>query len=241
MKLSSFFKIFYAYQFLFDLVFIYAVDKLFFLQRGLDLSHIAILLSIWAGTSLLLEVPTGIVADRWNRKYMLVLAGLLYACAYIIWIFSYSFWGFALGFFFRSLASNFKSGTLQAYVHDFLSAHNQQELFEKIWGRGRAFTLAGIAVAWTVGGFLSEYSYLWVLITSSVLGLIVATVALLFPEVKRYSSAEHESVFAFLGTSLKYAFRHPSILQACLFTAIVSSSYGVIDEYWGVFQLAWNL
>ena len=235
MRLSSFLQLFYLYQFLHDFILIYAVDKLFFAQNGLNITNISVLLSIWAVTSLVLEVPTGVLADRWNRKYMLILGGLFYAICYSIWLANPTFIGFLIGFIFRSLASTFSSGTLQAYIYDFLFEHKKQNLFERVWGKGRAFNLAGLSLGWVFGGIVSEHSYWWVLALSSVAGILSSSIVLFFPNTKNHIAIEESSPFAFLGKSLRYAFTHPALINAFLFTAIVNSSYQVLDEYWSTY------
>lgn len=234
MRFRTFVNTFYLYQFLHDFILIYAVDKLFFVQSGISLTQIATLLSIWAITSFLLEIPTGILADKWNRKTMLILGGIFYAICYIIWLVYPTFEGFLLGFAFRSLASTFSSGTLQAYTYDFLSVKGKQNLFEKIWGRGRALNLAGLSLGWVFGGMVSEYSYWWVLVLSASAGITTSIIAMFFPSIRKQADLNEPNPLAFIRQALSYAFTHRIILNAFLFAAVVQSSYGVIDEYWPI-------
>lgn len=234
MKFRTFLNVFYLYQFLHDFILIYAVDKLFFVQSGVSIAQVATLLSIWAATSCLLEIPTGILADKWNRRTMLILGGLFYAVCYSIWLLHPTFEGFLIGFIFRSLASTFSSGTLQAYTYDFLTVAKKQSLFEKIWGRGRALNLAGLALGWVFGGIVSEYSYWWVLVLSISAGIATSGLALLLPSIAKQAPLNELNPLKFVKQALSYSFTHRVILNAFLFTAIVRSSYGVIDEYWPI-------
>ncbi|HUW22275.1 MAG TPA: hypothetical protein VMW41_06455 [Candidatus Bathyarchaeia archaeon] len=76
MRLTTFTRLFYIYQFFFDLIFIYTVEKLFMLRRGLNLSQIGVLLFLWSIMTIILEVPSGAIADRWSRRKMLILSGI---------------------------------------------------------------------------------------------------------------------------------------------------------------------
>ncbi|MBI3336357.1 MFS transporter [Candidatus Peregrinibacteria bacterium] len=234
MHLPTFLKVFYTYQFLHDFILIYAVDKLFFVQNGISLTQVATLLSIWAAASFLLEIPTGVLADKWNRRSMLILGSLFYAVCYSIWLLYPTFEWFLIGFIFRSLASTFSSGTLQAYTYDFLTIHKRQDLFEQIWGRGRAFNLAGLALGWVFGGIVSEYSYWWVLVLSAGAGVATTIAAFFFPNIQKQVPLNEPNPFHFLREGLAYAFTHRVILNVFLYTAIVRSSYAVIDEYWPI-------
>jgi len=224
-------RLLFTFHFFGDLVFIYAVDKLFLLSRNISIQEIAVLVSIWSGLTILLEVPTGALADRWSRKYSLVLSGLFYSLCFVIWIFSHSFWLFALGFLFRTLGGTLESGTSQAYTFDFLKKHRKEDEFEKIWGRCIAFRVLGTAVAVALGGYLSEISYTLVLVFSALSPLVVVFVAFLLPEVKSTDRKLTRSYFSYFRGGLKQAFSNKTILKILLYSGIVMATLGLLEEY----------
>jgi len=190
MSLATFTRLFYIFQFFFDLIFIYAVEKLFMINRGLNLSQIGVLLFLWSAMTLVLEVPSGAIADKWSRRKMLILSGLSFSLCYIIWVFSHSFWMFLFGFLLRTIGGTFASGTLQAYVYDFLKQARTESRFEEIWGRGNALRTLGIGMAVGLGGFLSEVSYELTVTLSALSVLTVSVIAFIWPEVKASESTE---------------------------------------------------
>ena len=97
-------KTFYAYKFMSECLPVYAFYALFFLDRGIELSQIPLLIALWSGFAIVFEVPTGILVDRLNRKTLLVIGALLKGGCFIIWYFSHSFWLFAFGFMVWALA-----------------------------------------------------------------------------------------------------------------------------------------
>lgn len=231
MKLPVFVKLFYVYQFFFDFIFLYAVEKLFLLDRGLNLSQIGILLFLWSVMSLMLEMPTGILADHWSRRKMLILSGVFFSVCYILFLFSHSFYVFLLGFFFRTLGSTFASGTLPAYVYDFLKIHQQERNFEKIWGRGNALRTIGIGSAVAFGGFLSEISYTVPVIMSAVSILSLSVLAYLWPEIKPITITGEENYWQLLREAVSTVKRNPSLLQIVLYSTIVLSVFANLEEY----------
>lgn len=231
MKPSVFIRLFYIFQFFFDLIFIYAVEKLFFLSRGINLSQIGLLLFLWSAMTLLFEVPTGIIADHWSRRKMLILAGIFFSICYGIWIFSNSFYLFLIGFMFRTLGGTFASGTLQAYVYDYLKLNNKENDFEKIWGRGNALRTLGIGAAVAFGGFFSEISYVFALATSSLSVLTVSVVAFLWPEIPIITHTEEEGYWHFLKNSLKTVSSNTNLLRIVIFSATVFSIFSGLEEY----------
>lgn len=231
MKPSTFIRLYCLHQFFFDLIFIYAVEKLFFLSRGIDLTQIGILLFLWSAMSLLFEVPTGVLADHWSRRKMLILSGLFYSVCYVIWIFSNSFGLFLFGFMFRTLGSTFASGTLQAYLFDFLKIHNKTDDFERILGRGNALRTLGIGTAVAFGGFMSEISYNIPLIASAISILTISAIAIVWPEIKPSTPTGEESYWHFLKNSVNTVRRSKLLLRIVLYSAIVLAVFANLEEY----------
>jgi len=231
MSMKTFTRLFCAFQFFRDFILVYAVDKLFFLERGLELRQIAILLVLWSALAIVLEIPSGALADRWSRKNMLVLSGVFDSLGFATWLFSSSFWLFLLGFIFLTVGGTFTSGTLQAYVYDFLKLNEKEGEFEKIWGRGFALRLIGIAVAMSLGGILSTRSYELVLVFSALSPMVVSVVALLLPQVKPITSIKERGYFTLLKGGVRRAFSNPALLRVFLYSGIVLAAFGVLEEY----------
>jgi len=66
--------LFIAFRVLFNARFYYPVLSVLFVDYGLSLEQYAILNVAWAAAIVLLEVPSGAMADQWGRKRMVVLA-----------------------------------------------------------------------------------------------------------------------------------------------------------------------
>lgn len=230
-KPTTFIRLFYVFQFFFDFIFIYAVEKLFMLNRGLNLSQIGILLFLWSVMSLLFEVPTGVLADHWSRRKMLILSGVFFSICYATWAFSSSFWLFLLGFLFRTLGATFASGTLQAYVYDFLKINHKEEEFERVWGRGNALRTLGIGTAVLCGGFFSEVSYMFTSLASSVSILSISVIALLWPEIPSITSTKEEGYWDFLKSSVKTVRDNSYLLRIVIFSGITLSIFASLEEF----------
>lgn len=95
----------YAAKFLRNFVFWYAVEKLFMTNIGFGSESIALMVALYSAMSILMEVPSGILADRWSRKGVLVLASLSLALSSLIGGLSYDvpiylvsavLWGFLM-------------------------------------------------------------------------------------------------------------------------------------------------
>jgi MFS family permease len=70
-------RLFIAFRIFFNSRFYYPVFTILFLDFGLSLEQFAVLNAFWAATIVLLEVPSGALADVIGRKNLLVVAGSL--------------------------------------------------------------------------------------------------------------------------------------------------------------------
>jgi len=170
---------------------------------------------------------------------MLALSGIFSLLCFVSWFFSSSFWLFLLGFFFLTVCSAFVSGTLQAYVYDFLKLNGQEEEFEKIWGRGSALKYIGLATAVSLGGFLSTYSYELVVGLSAISPVAVIGVALLLPRIEPVSSTKEKNYRQLIRLGIGRTFTHPVILRTFFYSAFVSIVPGVLEEYDQVLLSSW--
>ncbi len=92
---------------------------LFLSQHGMSLWQIGLLESIFHGTSLLSEVPSGVLADRFSYKSNLYLSRLMsiLSCLLMLWGNGH-FWIYALGMMVNAWAYNFDSGTSSAMLFE---------------------------------------------------------------------------------------------------------------------------
>jgi len=67
---------FIAFRVFFNSRFYYPVFTILFLDFGLTLSHFALLNAIWAAAIVILEVPSGALADTLGRRKLLIFAGV---------------------------------------------------------------------------------------------------------------------------------------------------------------------
>ena len=70
-------RLFIAFRVFFNARFYYPVFTILFLDFGLTLEQFALLNAAWAASIVLLEVPSGAVADTFGRRNLLVVTGVL--------------------------------------------------------------------------------------------------------------------------------------------------------------------
>jgi MFS family permease len=229
---KKFLSIYYLYRFFKDFAFIYAVYVILFKLRGLSVFDISILLAMWSGFVVILEVPTGALADKWNRKYMLSLGMLSKAIGFGVWFFANNFLLFALGFLFWGIGSTFCSGTQEALLFDSLKKFRKEKEYAKATGSANFYSKIAIGISVFIGGFLASYSLNLVIILSSLFMLIGIIPTLFLNEVKfRKTSTEEVKYFRLIKNAFKDSLKNKLILRLILYSFIVFAVIGTLDEY----------
>ena len=111
---------------------------------GLGPAEISALFVIWSVSSVIVEVPTGVLADRVSRRKLLVAGPLITASGFALWTVAPSFVAFAAGFVLWALGGALRSGTTQALVYDELNRLRRSQDYARLTGLMRAAGAIGV-------------------------------------------------------------------------------------------------
>ena len=228
------FKI-YSFKFLDDLVLIYPLYTVMFSDFHVTPIQISILLAVWAGTSLILEIPSGVLADKYSRKNLLFVGQIIRTIGYAIWIIFPTFWGFLIGFVFWGIKSAFTSGTFQAVIYDELKINNREKEYTKIIGMTKTLSFVAILLASLLSSIAIPYGYSFVLVISCFATLLSALIIFLLPNVKKVESTHEREYFTLLKQGIKDAFSSKTIIYIMIFLSLAYALGGALDEYWTLF------
>ena len=132
------------------------VEKVFMTQLGFTPSLVATMAAAYAAIVPLLEIPSGILADRWSRRGVLMLAGGAGLLSVLVGAIStgvatYIASAMVLGVYFA-----LQSGTVDAIVYDtLLEEAGQADDYEKYFGRMQAWNSAALTGSALVGGVIA--------------------------------------------------------------------------------------
>ena len=156
---------------------------LFFIQNGLSLLQIGLLESIFHGTSLLCEIPSGMLADRFSYKTNLYLARLASIVSSILILFGQgNFWIYALAMMVSAWSYNFDSGTSTAFLYDSAVEAGQKDRYLQI-----SSFLSGVAevtrtLGTVVAGFFVHGALAWTYLIAISLSLLSIVLIFLMKE-----------------------------------------------------------
>ena len=183
----------YAAAFLGALALWVPIEKLFMTTIGFDAASVGAMAAVYAAVVPVLEVPSGVLADRWSRRGVLIL-GLdrgdrqrphrrWFSQSVTVYMVSAVF----LGVFFA-----LQSGTFESVVYDTRARETgDSDAFERTIGRVRLMESVGLVASALVGGAIAEIAPLRAtyFITAPLL-LASALVLLLFREPQLHKAEE---------------------------------------------------
>jgi len=222
-----------AWAFVTDAVPLYPLYALLFTDTGVSDAGVSGLLVTWSVVGILAEVPTGALADRWSRRGALVLAGLLQAAAYVVWIAFPGVPGFAAGFAVWALGGALVSGAQEALLHDGLAASGVADRYAGVQGVVEAAVLvsalpgaAAAAALFPLGGYDAVG---W---ASVAVCLAAAGLASRLPEPPRDGDDDDtdEGYVATLRAGLSEAATRPG-LRAAVLAAAVLGGLDAVEEF----------
>lgn len=227
----------YVFRFFYNLIPAYAIERLFWEQRGMSIQLVVYTEIIFAITVVLLEVPTGIIADKWGRKKMVVLSALLECCMFLILVFATEFWHFAVAIFLAGIARTSSSGSENALLYDSLLQNNKEQQFEKYLGRLNVCDYSSAIIAAICGSFLaSKYGFemnYWISVASMLVSSCISLM-LIEPTVKSKSDESIE-ISGYIKASINFFRKNPSVRLVVLFGMITGAALSFIDEFWQLY------
>jgi hypothetical protein len=191
---------------------LYPLYPLLFADSGLSGGQIASLFVLWSATSILLEVPTGALADVVSRRALLLVGALLPAIGFGLWTFAPSYTAFAAGFVLWAGGGALRSGTLEALVHDELAAIGAESEYQRLSARAYTASIATMLVGTASAGPLFVWGgYRAVGVVSVVTTIAAGLVALTFPARPKVTPAEHPTAAATEHPTATAA-EHPTVM-----------------------------
>jgi len=211
------------------------IIQLFFLDNNLTITKIAFLGVIWSVVRIILEVPSGILADKWGRKKVLIISSI-FAILYVVMLIGASnYWIFCVASILSAVSYSFLSGTDTAFFYDTLKQLKREKEFEKLWARQHIYKQLPLILAFVSSGFLYKFSPLLPFQLSLIFLIASLIVILTLKEPKYHKPIEEVNVFTHFKLSMKHILDNNFLKTILIFTVIFSIgsdlSYGYGQIY----------
>ena len=220
---------FYSIGALRDIIPIYPLYSVVFIQNGITPLELSFLFIIWAAVGLFLEVPSGAIADAVSRKWLVVSSSALKSLGFLSWMMWQDFWGYALGFVLWGVGSSLRSGAFEALLFDNLKAWDRSSDFARHYSRIRSLGTTCVVIGITLGGLLIQFGYDTVLTVSVLVPLIVTVPFVLY--VHDTTKTEVPEGHSYIGSAIREARSNRNIMLILLITTCLLTVHGLFDEY----------
>ncbi len=183
-------------------------------ERGLDRHEFALCQSFYYLSMVVLELPTGWLADRFGRRLPLVLGPLLLALGFLRMWRAETFEAFLLAAGLQAAGHALLSGPPSALLFETLLAEGREQDYLRQESRMSTFRTSGTALAFLAGGFTGEALGLpAVALLTAFLCLFAALAALFLEEPDRPPSGppRQGKLEPQLSTRLRAVYRKPAV------------------------------
>lgn len=215
----------------------YATEKIFMLSIGFTTATVGVMLAVMSVAILATETPSGILADRWSRKGVLMLGSLALLISACIGLFSFNEPTYILSTMFWGIFAAFSSGTYDAVIYDTtIEEYGDSKHFEKYLGRlkaveGLTFVIGALSGAFIASSFDLRDPYL------ISIPLIAAAFFFLwkFNEPQIHKAEVAEPVFKHIRQTFAVVLKNPVLLPVVVATV----GFTVLAEFIFEFSQLW--
>lgn len=190
--------------------------------RGLTLGEVVLFESLLGLSTIIGEVPTGMLADRYGRRLSIALGSVAVVIAFLAFGTATAFWLLLASYAFFGLAEAFFSGADSAMLFDSLKAVGRDEDFATWEGRLNALITGAIALLTVIGSVMVRWTPLSTpIILSALLSIPAIGLALALREPPRSDEARRSYLETGREAAARVA-RSPALMSLMLLMAVTT-------------------
>jgi MFS family permease len=209
------------------------VEKLFMSGIGFDAASVGLMAAAYAAVVPIIEIPSGILADRWSRRGVLIIASIALVLNALIGglstnVPSYIVSAMILGVYFAMY-----SGTVEAIVYDLvLEETGDSALYQKRIGRVHVIDSVALVTSSLAGGWLAELTSPRLMYFLSIPFAALSIVCYLkFREPRLHRAGETIPLRSQLSVTLRTLLQRGRLLPIVALTVLTSLVLQVIFEF----------
>ncbi len=199
--------------------------------RGYSLVEIGIAETVFHIVSLVFEIPSGVLADVFGRKKMLVVSTIMGMLSDVIMILSGNLFTVCLSVAFRALSYNFASGSGDALAYDSLKKVKQESEFERYESNQLIIYRLCSGISTLCAGFSLTIGHRLAYGTSLITGIIQIIILLSLHEVciENATKNTEDKIGRKIMACFKESFAFLKEMRKCMGLMLCNSFIGAID------------
>jgi len=229
---------FCLYGFFKNLRFFEAFLLLFFLDKGLTYLEIGLLYTIREVVKAAMEIPSGIIADAFGRRKVLISSFFFYIISFLGFSFSGSFILFAFSMSFFSFGDAFRTGVHKAMIFNYLKVNNWADQKVDYYGHTRSWSQAGSAISAAIAALIVFVTgaYNTIFLLAIIPYLIDAVLIWSYPKFLDGDKTKLDknrliSAFREVFSGLKLSIKKPALLKPLISLSLYTGYYKSVKDY----------
>jgi len=209
------------------------IEKLFMTEIGFDAASVGAMAAAYAAVVPLLEVPSGILADRWSRSWVMILACVALMVSSLIGGLSHTVIAYVIAAMILGVYFACSSGTVDSVVYDaVVEETGSNELYERWIGRTRAVESAAFVLSALAGGVLAQYTSARFTYFATIPLVGLAIIGFLrFDEPRLHQAAERASLRSHIALTFRTMITSRAVLRVLLLVATAGLLSQAVFEF----------
>lgn len=207
---------------------------LYYTVNGLNSTQIFTIQAAFHLAVLLLEVPSGYLADVIGRKKTLVFGAIFFPLGLAVYSVGRSFMAFILAEVVLAVSVSMRSGCDSALLFDSLSQLNREEEYKRFEGKCALFARSGTAFSSLAGGLLAAVFLRLPFLINTVTALFMPPLALALTEPEREQRRSKNPMLDILRIC-QYCLKAPHIRPVVFFCGLLMACQ--LTGLWAYFLL----
>jgi len=232
----------YVLNLLAGVVFWHPIEKLFLLHIGISPFGMSVNVIVFFVILVAFDVPAGVLADQWKRKYTLQVALIALVIASVIGGVSHNLVEYLPMTIFLGGFVVLTQGTFQAMMYDSLEDTSHQASYDKYQGLSSALFLAGLGIGSVAGGYIAQgYGFRVTYFATAGIIVLAFLLACTLSEPKSHKLLADRKLKEHIRRSFRQICATRLLLQLSLLITAVSVLRSAQNEFAGLLFVALGL
>lgn len=224
---KKYISLIYLYTFLSTFILFYACDTLYYLEKGISSSGYMFFVTISYFIKVILEIPSGILADKYSKKKILFIGNALFLISTLLFIISKSYTLFVFAIIISSVNNCITTGIANSLLYDF---NNKEDKFNKLIFRNSFSYNISYMLAMILGGIVGQkYGLINTYYLTLIPTIINFIIIFLIKEPKKNNNdiVINKSIFKNALVEIK---NNPTIINMIITNSIIFSIIKIVEE-----------
>lgn len=211
----------------------YAIEKVFMKSIGFSNTQIGLMIAAYSAVMLVVETPSGILADRWSRKGVLILASISLSISAMIGGLSHSIDVYLIAAIFWGIFFACYSGLFDSIIYDCIAeVGGNSKLFDFLYGRSELADSIGLVAGGVIGAFIATITSLRaVYFVSAPVALLGIIALLIFKEPTLHKRQATLTIAQQIESTFKAILKNRSLVPVIIVLIVRATLIYILFEF----------